>query len=82
MAKDLVCGMTVDEETPVATTVYQDKTYYFCSVQCKQQFDKNPQNYTRENSEEPHQQDTFEEAILWADLQNIQQTLNNYLQLI
>ena len=54
MAKDLVCGMMVDEETPVATTVYQEKTYYFCSEHCKQQFVKEPQKYIRDNPETPH----------------------------
>jgi len=29
MAKDLVCGMTVDENKAAATASYQGKTYYF-----------------------------------------------------
>lgn len=35
MAKDPVCGMGVDMEKPPATSVYQGKTYYFCSPGCK-----------------------------------------------
>ena len=31
MAKDLVCGMMVDEKRAAATVVYQGTTYYFCA---------------------------------------------------
>ena len=37
MAKDPVCGMTVDEKN--AIKIQKDnKTYYFCSSQCKEKF--------------------------------------------
>jgi len=45
MAKDPVCGMTVEEKKAAATAVYQSKTYYFCAVACKEKFVKNPQQY-------------------------------------
>ena len=48
MAKDLVCGMQVDEQQAASrglTSDYQGQTYYFCSSQCKQQFDGDPQRY-------------------------------------
>lgn len=45
MAKDPVCGMTVDEKKAAATSTYQGQTYYFCSVGCKQEFDRNPMQY-------------------------------------
>ncbi len=45
MAKDPVCGMDVDEKTAAGQSVYQGKTYYFCSPGCKQAFDKEPQKY-------------------------------------
>lgn len=41
MAKDVVCGMEVDEESAAGKTEYQGKTYYFCSPGCKRAFDKN-----------------------------------------
>ncbi len=46
MAKDLVCGMDVDEETAAAASEYQGKTYYFCAPGCKKAFDDNPAKYT------------------------------------
>jgi YHS domain-containing protein len=45
MAKDPVCGMTVDENKAAATANYQGKTYYFCSTGCKTTFEKAPTKY-------------------------------------
>ena len=45
MAKDLVCGMSVDEKTAKYKSDYMGKTYYFCSQSCKATFDKNPSKY-------------------------------------
>lgn len=45
MAIDPVCGMEVDEKTATGQSGYQGKTYYFCSVGCKQAFDKAPEKY-------------------------------------
>lgn len=45
MAKDPVCGMTVSEESAKAKSVYQGRTYYFCSMLCKQLFEREPQKY-------------------------------------
>lgn len=48
MAKDVVCGMQIDEQQATAkglTSAYQGRTYYFCSPGCKRQFDENPQQY-------------------------------------
>lgn len=44
-AKDPICGMSVDTKTAKYHSVYQDKHYYFCSENCKKQFDKNPQQF-------------------------------------
>lgn len=44
MAKDPVCGMTVDEKK-ATTVVYGGKTYYFCSAGCKATFEKAPGKY-------------------------------------
>ena len=41
MAKDLICGMDVDEKTALRSE-YKGQTYYFCSPACKQAFDRNP----------------------------------------
>jgi YHS domain-containing protein len=47
MAKDPVCGMQVDEKKPAATSNYKGKAYYFCSVSCKEQFEKNPEKFMK-----------------------------------
>ena len=43
-AKDLVCGMTVDDNSPHRST-HAGQTYVFCSPNCKQEFDKEPERY-------------------------------------
>jgi YHS domain-containing protein len=48
MAKDPVCGMTVDESKAAATSEYGGQTYYFCSKGCKAAFDKEPEKYTKQ----------------------------------
>jgi YHS domain-containing protein len=45
MAKDPVCGMTVDEKKAAATASYQSQTHYFCSAACKVMFEKTPTKY-------------------------------------
>ena len=44
MAKDLVCGMDVDEKTALRSE-YKGQTYYFCSPGCRKSFDKEPEKY-------------------------------------
>ena len=43
MALDPVCGMEVDEDTAVAKSEYKGKTYFFCTLACKNDFDENPE---------------------------------------
>jgi Cu+-exporting ATPase len=45
MAKDPVCGMTVDEKTAAAKASYQGQTYYFCSTGCKATFEEAPATF-------------------------------------
>lgn len=47
MAKDPVCGMTVNEKSAPAKSDYMGKTYYFCNPGCKKAFDANPTKYTQ-----------------------------------
>lgn len=44
-ATDPVCGMQVDPATAAGTSEYQGTTYYFCSIGCKRQFDRDPQRF-------------------------------------
>lgn len=44
---DLACiDVEVDKATP--RTVYNGKTYYFCSDECKNKFQKNPGKYVKQ----------------------------------
>jgi len=45
MAIDPVCHMQVNEKEAAATSDYQGKKYYFCSVSCKKAFDQDPEKY-------------------------------------
>jgi YHS domain-containing protein len=47
MVKDPVCGMDVDPKTAAGKSEYQGQTYYFCSLGCKKDFDKEPQKYVK-----------------------------------
>ncbi len=52
MARDPVCGMTVDEKTPVVTVIYENKEYYFCSEQCAEKFKEEPKKYAKKEEKE------------------------------
>jgi YHS domain-containing protein len=41
---DPVCGMTVDKSTALAATL-EGRTYYFCSLSCRQRFEASPDAY-------------------------------------
>lgn len=43
--KDPVCGMNVDPKNTEFNLVYQEKEYFFCSDNCKTQFDQNPKQF-------------------------------------
>jgi len=45
MAIDPVCKMEVDEKRSKCRSEYEDRTYYFCSEECKQEFDEDPEEY-------------------------------------
>jgi len=47
-ARDPVCGMTVDTTTAKETATVDGTTWYFCSAECRQKFEANPQAYTGE----------------------------------
>ena len=54
MAKDLVCGMDVNENEAKAkglTAEYQGRTYYFCAPGCKRAFEQDPQQYVAQQAE-------------------------------
>jgi len=42
---DPVCGMKVKPSKTQWKTLYKGKIYYFCSPQCKKEFEANPEEY-------------------------------------
>ena len=42
---DPVCNMKVVKEKAKYSEVYNGRTYYFCSADCKEQFTKEPKNF-------------------------------------
>lgn len=50
MERDPVCDMEVDPKS-APKSEFQGKTYYFCSLQCKQAFDENPKEYVDKERE-------------------------------
>ncbi len=45
MAKDPVCGMDVAEEGAEFQSAVAGKKYYFCSGECKTEFEAEPEAY-------------------------------------
>ena len=46
-ATDPVCGMYVEEQHDLSAE-HEGKKYYFCSVGCKERFEKEPHRYISE----------------------------------
>lgn len=42
---DPVCGMAVDEQYAAGKSGYKGEMYYFCSQDCKDKFDRSPEQY-------------------------------------
>ena len=47
MAGDPICNVEVDEQTAQFKSQYGRRTYYFCSEECKEQFELRPELYAR-----------------------------------
>lgn len=45
MPIDPVCGMEIEMEDAVSGKEYRGTTYYFCSDECREEFDKNPEKF-------------------------------------
>ncbi len=50
MTIDPVCGMKVDERKAEAVSEYEGEEYYFCSEECKEEFDREPALYAEKKS--------------------------------
>ena len=55
MARDPVCGVRLDDspnargiaDEAAYASEYEGLTYYFCSLQCKQLFDQDPERHSK-----------------------------------
>ena len=45
LVKDPVCGMTVDTDTATERASFDGTAYFFCSAECREKFEANPQAY-------------------------------------
>jgi YHS domain-containing protein len=45
MATDLVCKMDLDERHIKESLVYDGRRYYFCSIGCRAEFQRHPDDY-------------------------------------
>jgi len=53
LAKDPVCGMSVDPAKAKARAEHAGQTYYFCCSGCAQKFQSNPEEYLKPKSAKP-----------------------------
>ena len=47
MERDPVCGMQVDPTSAAGSAEWNGKTYYFCSANCRRQFEAEPARYAK-----------------------------------
>jgi YHS domain-containing protein len=45
LTRDPVCGMDVEIARAASSTDYESRTYYFCSLNCKRDFEHHPEMY-------------------------------------
>ena len=50
MHTDPVCGMQVDEKNAVGKSDHNGQQFYFCSLGCKEKFDRNPDQYAKKSA--------------------------------
>jgi Cu+-exporting ATPase len=53
LAKDPVCGMSVNPQTAKHKTSYRGEDFYFCSAGCKTKFEADPKRYLEPKAEAP-----------------------------
>jgi YHS domain-containing protein len=48
---DPVCEMEIEKDQAAATVEYLGETFYFCSENCKEAFEEDPESYLEESFE-------------------------------
>lgn len=49
---DSVCKMQLDESQANKSLVYEGQRYYFCSVGCRAEFERHPEDYAQPGQSE------------------------------
>lgn len=44
---DPVCGMEVEPDDAEASSSFNGQQVYFCSIECKHEFDRHPEQYAK-----------------------------------
>src|SRR5215510_14193325 len=57
LAKDPICGMTVDPATSRRRAEYRDQSYFFCSDKCLAKFRADPAKYASPQKQGLHKQE-------------------------
>jgi Cu+-exporting ATPase len=47
IVKDAVCQMELDENQVKESLTYKGRRYYFCSIGCRAEFERHPEDYTQ-----------------------------------
>jgi Cu+-exporting ATPase len=55
---DPVCEMEIEQEDAAATVEYLGEVFYFCSENCKEAFEEDPESYLEESFEARDVDDT------------------------
>jgi len=45
MTLDPVCGLPIDERDPEYQTMFAGRKYFFCSDECRKEFEERPEEY-------------------------------------
>src|SRR6266480_1536328 len=53
LARDPVCGMTLDPQQAAGSFAYQGRTYFFCSHSCLEKFKKDPAQFLENSNPTP-----------------------------
>lgn len=51
MPQDPVCKMDINKQDAAGEAQYKGDTYYFCSEECKETFDKQPEKYMQQEQQ-------------------------------
>ena len=47
MTTDLVCGVKIDQASTEFQSQFAGKKYFFCSEECRQEFEDRPEEYVQ-----------------------------------